>query len=83
MSDADPSNATTTRSWEALRNRALTLAEKKTLREFYDGSYQHRSEYASHHPWHLAIAEHRVRLTRAMFPDLGKVLDAGGTRGQS
>ena len=75
-------SANTACAWEALRNRALTLAEKQQVREFYNGNYHHRSEYTSRQPWHLAIAEHRVKLTQAMFPDLGRVLDAGCAAGE-
>ena len=80
--DAPNADATPIPSWDALRNRPLTLAEKKQVREFYNGSYHQRSNYMEHGPWHVAIAEYRVKLTRAVFPDLGNVLDAGCAAGE-
>lgn len=84
MSVVDPPNTETTPtvSWDALRNRPLTLAEKQQVREWYNGSYHRRCNYAEHRPWHVAIAEYRVKLTRAVFPDLGNVLDAGCAAGE-
>jgi len=69
-------------SWDALRNRPLTLAEKQRLREFYSGGYHERFNYTEHSPWHVAIAEYRVKLARAVFPDLGNVLDVGCAAGE-
>ncbi len=68
--------------WDALRNRPLTLPEKQKLREFYRGDYHQSCDYTSHHPWHLAIAAFRAQLAQAVFPDLGKVLDAGCAGGE-
>lgn len=84
MSVVEPPNTdvTPTLSWDALRNRPLTLAEKQRLREFYNGGYHQRSNYTRHSSWHVAIAEYRVKLTRAVFPDLGSVLDAGCAAGE-
>jgi hypothetical protein len=60
-----------------MRNRPLTLPEKQAVREFYNGSYPASSNYVARHPWNEMIAQYRVDLTRAVFRDLGKVLDAG------
>lgn len=69
-------------AWPELRNRPLSLAEKQQLREFYSGGYHDRSNYTKHGAWHVAIAEYRVKLTQAVFPDLGVVLDAGCAAGE-
>lgn len=63
--------------WHAMRNRPLSLEEKQAVRHFYDASYPQASSYLIGHPWHTLISEYRVKLTQAVFPSLGKVLDAG------
>lgn len=73
MASANPPTLT----WETMRNRPLSRGEKRAVREFYAGSYPEQSNYVARHPWNEMIAEYRVQLTRAVFPHLGKVLDAG------
>jgi hypothetical protein len=63
--------------WAAMRNRPLTLAEKQAVREFYSAAYAVEQNYVDRHPWHRVIAEYRVAVASAVFPELGKVLDAG------
>lgn len=69
--------------WESMRNRPLTLDEKRALRRFYDGNYQLECKYCLRHPWLRAIANYRLDLTRAVFPKIGKVLDAGCASGET
>lgn len=60
----------------------MSLAEKRRVREFYAGDYHRHAEYTSRHPWHVAIAGHRARLLHEVFPEPGKVLDAGCAGGE-
>ena len=68
--------------WAALRNRPLSIEERRLVREHYDARYQQRCSYRAGHPWHRAIAIHRLRLAATIFRDLGKVLDAGCASGE-
>lgn len=67
--------------WSEMRNRPLSLQEKQTLREFYDGSYPVRNNYQARHPFNGMISAYRYAITEAVFPDLGRVLDAGCAAG--
>ena len=60
-----------------MRNRPLSLDEKRRVREFYDGRFPARSNYLARHPFNETIARYRATLVKAVFPDHGKLLDAG------
>lgn len=68
--------------WATMRNRPLTGDEKRALRAFYDGAYQRDCDYDVRHPWHRVIATFRARVMSAVFPQHGKVLDAGCASGE-
>jgi hypothetical protein len=68
--------------WHSMRNRPLTLREKRVVREFYAGDYPVKSRYTERHPWHQEIAQWRIAIAQAVLGDLGKTLDAGCAAGE-
>jgi SAM-dependent methyltransferase len=69
--------ATSSIDWDRLRNRALSLEEKRQLRDFYGSSYPEKSNYICDHPLQSAISMFRAQLMQTIFPDHGRVLDMG------
>ncbi|GEM_PF-5340406 len=67
--------------WDRLRNRPLSLEEKRRLREFYGAHYPVKSNYTNLHPFNRVISLFRVWITHRVFGELGKVLDAGCSAG--
>ncbi len=67
--------------WVGLRNRPLASGERRSLRSFYSSRYHENSVYTVSDPLHELIHRRRAELLLAVFPEPGKVLDAGCSAG--
>lgn len=67
--------------WDSLRNRPLSLAEKREVRDYYAAGYVQGNIYEERHRLHIEISQYRATLMQCVFPDHGKVLDMGCSTG--
>ena len=68
--------------WGLMRNRPLSLTEKRLVREFYNGAYHTNSRYTENNLFHQLVARMRIGIARSVFGELGKTLDGGCSAGE-